>query len=212
MPYSPAIIGTNDVVRVTYNMVQDEQQLKMVLHCEPFTIVESDYFLAMEDLVGELVATLAGGGFWNPIKALQSDQLTYESIQVQRISPTRDVLTIRNSGVTGDSVDAAVPPNVALSVTKHTLLASRRGVGRIQIPGFPKVKLVNGRWDQTMCDTIQTDLEVKLTTVLTTDAGNEWRWVLPQIGQPFGPYQPITGVTTHNTVRTMHRRTVGLGI
>lgn len=211
MAYVPPIIGTNDVVRIVYEMELDAQEMMMVLYLEPLTIVISDYLDAMEDLVDELSATLAGGGFWNPIKAVQSNELTYTAISAQRVHPTRDVKVSNDLALPGDDVDAAAPPNVAMSVTKRTLLATRRGVGRIQIPGLPVTKLDEGLWNETLTTNVSTIVNNSLIATLVTDGGNEWRWVLPQIGQVDGPFQPITSAFAHRTVRTMHRRTVGLG-
>lgn len=212
MAYTPPVIGTNDVIRVTYNMRLDGQQMMMVLHCEPLTIVISNYLDAMEDLTEELAATLTGGGFWNGIRAVQSDELHYTSIVAQRIWTQRDVAVTTAVATDGALSAPAAPPNVAMSVTKRTLLATRRGVGRIQIPGLTVGALEDGLWSAAVTTAVQAHLATVLPATLVTDGGNEWKWVLPQLGQPSGPYQHVTSVQAQRTVRTMHRRTVGLGI
>jgi len=212
MPYVPEPITAADTIRVTVRMRLAQQRLLMVLHCRPFTILVSDADEAVQVLANSLAEAIELSAFWSGVIAQQSDELTYESVVCQRIAVDREVQKFAPiTSTTGALTEEAMPPNIALSVTKRTNVPSRHGVGRVQIPGLPEDATGLGVWNGIVVGALQTAVEGDLLTLFVDQNNNEWQWTLFDPEAVFDNHPDIVSVEAHSTVRTMHRRTVGLG-
>jgi len=212
MPYTPADITALDTFRVTVRMRQAGQRLLMVLHARPFTILVNGYDDAAQNFADSLASAISLSTFWEDVRAEQSDELAYESVVVQRVALDREVQKIAPlASITGESEEEAMPPNVAMSVTKRTNVPGRHGVGRVQIPGLPETGTSAGLWSGPLVTAIQNGVEAALLTLFVDQNGNEWQWTLFDPESVFDAHPDILTVEAHATVRTMHRRTVGLG-
>lgn len=100
--------------------------------------------------------------------------------------------------------------NIALSVTKQGAVAGRGKTGRIQIPGLAQKWLIDGYWDGAVVAQLNDHCEFWLTNNWTPVGGGVtmkpclWR---PQNAST----NDIIAVQGQDTVRTMRRRTVGVG-
>jgi len=212
MAYVADPITAADTFKVTVRMTLAEQRLMMVLYARPFTILVNAYADAAQNFADSLGAAMINSLFWEGVIAEQSNELSYDSITVQRVAVSREVMkTFTFGSLVGGVASPAMPPNVALSVTKRTELPLPNGVGRIQVPGLPETATTLGRWDSATVGTVEDSVASSLLTEFTDQNNNEWRWCLftPLAGLDVHP--DITSVVAHDTVRTMHRRTVGLG-
>jgi len=212
MAYVPEPITNLDTLKVTVRMRLHSQRLLMVLYVRPFTIVVPEYDDAAQVLADSLATAIENAEWWDGIIAQQSDELTYETVVVQRVALDREVQKFGIiTGVTGAMSDESMPPNVAMSVTKRTNVPDRHGVGRVQIPGFPENQTSFGLWQGTLVSAIQAAVEASLLVPFVDQNNNEWAWTLFDISGVFDVHPDILTIEAHNTVRTMHRRTVGLG-
>jgi hypothetical protein len=115
----------------------------------------------------------------------------------------------------GSWATEAKTSNLAASVERYSLLGGRKGIGRVQIP------LPEGTYDGgvvtsfgyltalgAMADTFQLGVT---PTPVSAPAALYRACLMNPARENAIPY-PLFGHEVHTTVRTMHRRTVGLGI
>lgn len=139
-----------------------------------------------------------------------SVDVTVEAIVYQWIYNNRRARVVKTPALTaGTVVGTTSPPNIAAAVTKRSEVAGRHGVGTLHMPG-----LVNGSIDGGNLTIAGMDLYGALQTNLATPinvggGGNMY----PVIWNRLNPANPVKVTTSEvkNTVRTMHRRTVGVG-
>lgn len=153
---------------------------------------------------------LAVGGIVTQLLAVMSDQCKCTGVTSQVIHPTRyhGVHSI-STGIGADASPVGTN-NLALSVGYSPVLAGRGRSGRTQVPGLPKKYVVDGRWDVAATTPVYNALAPFRTT--------QWAIILggvkldPILFSPDTAFKnPIIDATVYNTVRTMYRRTVGVG-
>lgn len=169
-----------------------------------YTDYMSELFEAL-DQPGQLRTDLEG--------CLPNNYVT-EFVRLQPVYPTRLRAVDFTWTSTGLYSQAAGTSNLASSIERYSKLNRRRGVGRVQVP-TPSGVFANGILSTAGYITALTALSVAMRSDLTTsDPGTIGTW-LPVIhntsaAQPLTSY--VDGTSVKTTVRTMHRRTVGLGI
>lgn len=214
MAYTPGPWLQGDIGQVIYFMELDGQTLMMVLHFRVKESGSANYLLDTQSIVDSLAAQLpVGGGFWNDVLTQQSNELNYTRIQVQRISPTRDIYVSTDLAETGATVGPAAPPNVALTLNKRTLLPGKKGHGTIHVPGLPAAQLDEGLWGATLTLNIIEAVDEDLVDEYDVGfAGLILEWGIPDLAPGGTNFNDIVQVNGKRTITTMHRRTVGLGI
>jgi len=214
MPFVPPIITGDDIYRVTFAGTLAAQRILWVLHYRFTTIVDNEYLGGLEDMVNALATDMqSDAGKFGAIRVQQSSDLMWDWVQIQRIVPTRDIYFRAEISTAGGTVSEAAPPNVALSVTNRTAFADRHGVGRNQLAGFPLTKIEDGLWLADFVDTIQALVGAALIPRFEeSGVGNEMQAGVFAVYAVTTEINDIIDVVGHDQVRTMHRRTVGLGI
>jgi len=128
----------------------------------------------------------------------------------QWLFPTRRARIVKVPAVpTGAIADAPLPPNVALTITKRSDVAGRHGVGSLHMPGTGIAGLNGGEWIPVYLDSFGS-----LLTALHQSVNIEFgQNLVPVIFNRTTPTDSveITSANSNVTVRTMHRRTVGVG-
>lgn len=147
------------------------------------------------------------------VKWSDSATIKCECLQVeaQMIYPARYPYEVTVVNVLGAGAETILPQNVQLSITKVGTAATRRGIGRIEVPGATPDMISDG---------------------VVTEAGNDWLESLAlTAGQTYGPpvggtlvLQPVifnrvtpansqlmTTTRLQDTVRVSRRRTVRVG-
>lgn len=215
MPYTPDPLNGGDVLRVTFYHSLDAQRMLTVLHARVTTPAAVPYITDLQNIAEGLTAIATGTTGIGAYREAQEEDVLWESVRVQRVSGTRDVYFEDLIGVTGgqSSVPAgAAPPNSAMTLNKRTLRPDRHGHGDMHLFGFPAIKSANGLWDPTLVANMQSVFQTWLTTEI--DGGStasSYKWCIYDPTPTTGGPQDVVNVAASNKVKTMHRRTVGLG-
>jgi hypothetical protein len=143
--------------------------------------------------------------------AMQSNQLLHTEARAQVIAPTRRVAVIQTPNLPGTQNGSCDAGNVALSITKRTALAGRKYIGKCQVGGIQKAWFVNGEFHGAAI-TAADDVAAAILAGVT--AGVTLGHFIPVLFHKATPAQPtpITSTQVQHSLRTMHRRTLSLGI
>jgi hypothetical protein len=203
-------VQNGDILECTIKGTLDAQVVMSVFH----------YRLDMP--VGTLdgVATInsfntkwnAGGpdGLVRPWAGAVSAQTRLDEITYQWVSAIRRARQSRTPvEALGLVVGTASPPNIACAISKTTDVATRRGLGTLHMPGIVNESFLQGRFTPAG-RALYDDLVLQIPHVVNLDFGQN---MTPLVFNRATPdlSVPITGALTRLTVRTMHRRTVGVG-
>lgn len=128
----------------------------------------------------------------------------------QAVRPTRyrGIRTVVN--VTGGDASVAGTNNVAASIGWGGDIAGRGRSGRSQIPGLPKKYQLAAKWDTAPVDAIKSAL-ANVRVGPQTPPGFAVQLTPVLFNPRTGTQQTITTAEAHYTVRTMRRRTFGVG-
>jgi len=133
-----------------------------------------------------------------------------EEVVYQWLWPTRRPRVVRiPASVPGQLVGTAAPSCISAALTKRTDIAGRKGVGTLHMPALTMENISGSSFTLLGLATYSTMLE-KLHEVINIDFGQNLHPVLLHRVAP-DQSPEITGATSNFTVRTAHRRTVGVG-
>lgn len=203
----------NDVLQITYRGQQAAQTVMMVFHARVVGPVNTP--ASTSSVVYDLAAKLANATDQRmaAIRACVSPELSIGTVRVQKVKPTRQIYSVVTGGGPGLYAGASNTPNVAVSITKQTTKVGRKGIGRFQLPGVPSSGYAAGQ----ILPAYKTLLEANVCDKFFGSFGGgtlypdyTFSWCLPAGGVD-ADYD-VFHCLAQNTVRTMHRRTVGLGI
>lgn len=139
-----------------------------------------------------------------------AENFTLEEVVYQWIFPVRYARVVKSPAVsTGEVVDTAAPPNLALAISKKGDGAGRNNVGTLHMPGIPLGDIDGGNFTVAGLDSFG-DLLTALHQSINIEFGVNFVPVLLHRSNPAVSVD-ITAANSNETVRTMHRRTVGLG-
>jgi len=208
MPYS---IPVGSIVEVSYRSLIFQQQMMTILHYRydnTVPIIDGDG--AMADLVTALdgVSTITDNYL-----ALLAPQLSLKELRCQVVYPTRQYYhsDARSSNGTW-STGPCTAQNVSAVLVKQSSHAGRGRSGTIHLPAVPDNAYAAGAMGVSgyaaAAATFATALQIPILI-----AGGPGQWT-PVIWSPRKPTSPseIVGMRLNPWVRTMRRRTVGLGI
>lgn len=143
-----------------------------------------------------------------------SNEYTLEFIRLQKLLPTRVMFRDVQKNLTGSIAGAASPPNTAVSVERKGQNADRHSIGRVQLAGPVAANVAAGEITNAY-RLIINDFADRLKQNFVTAGGVTLEpvllgYTLPPVVVPV--VTPVVATKTFIEVRTMHRRTVGLGI
>lgn len=149
-------------------------------------------------------------GFCDVLLTHMSNDIKIAAVVAQVISPVRYRHVRRLYGITGHEIEPAGTNNVAVSIGYAGELAGRGKGGRTQVPGICKKYITGGMWSDVPVNQLTEHFEN--WRVLDWDTGFEGCVLDPILYTPAtGAFNPIVACEGHRTVRTMRRRTVGVG-
>lgn len=200
------------IIQVTYRDELYGQTILTTHHLAvvdpPATVDDLAALQALADLLGD-----AAGVFVDDWSAELTEDVTRKACRCQVIYPVRGVYREKVVADTGDLPGPAAPANLALSVTRQTSLPGRRGVGRVQLAGLPMSGLVAGVWSGGAQLAAKDAMDNFVGFLNEPTFGALYRWVVYNKGLGLGSnYAPVQNWVPQDTGRTMHRRTVRLGI
>lgn len=143
----------------------------------------------------------------------QGIEYTCDYVRAQRVSPTRTIFMQWNSNDVGTHADPCTTANIAISLQKRTATPGRKGVGRVQLAGIPQTGYADGSVNPVYEVAKLLPWCTDLMSSFTTSAGPVT--FVPVLYNPTNPtphYSPLIQVLPESTVRTMHRRTLRVGI
>lgn len=206
MPVAPVAAG--DIVQVLVEYRLNEQRLFNVFHYRyESTPTTTEYFAAMAAVNA---AMNEAGQFIRRFIAAASEDIIVWSVSSQRVTTPRSPRVELSIVDPGAVAGPAAPQNVCLSITRRVDAVGRGYNGRVQLPGLPASGITSGLWNSGLLAAIE-PVAATLTNVLEvlTDPPN----LYPVTHTPGTAYfNTVIGTIVHEEVRTMHRRTVRLGI
>lgn len=214
MPYTPDPLNGGDVLRIVFFHTLDGQRMLTVLHARVTAPGALPYIADIQNIAEGLTAIATGTTGIGAYRDAQEEDVVWDSVRVQRVSGTRDVYFEDTIAVAGgqSSTGGAAPPNVAMTINKRTLRPDRHGHGDMHLFGFPAIKATNGLWDGTLTANMQSLFQTFLTTEIDPgSSASSYKWCIWDPTPTTGGPQDIVNAVASNRVKTMHRRTVGLG-
>jgi hypothetical protein len=154
-------MALNEIFQVVIGMNLKGQKLCNVLHLKQTSIdgpdpPNKDACLAVE-------FSLIPG-----YQAITSEDLTFEVIRAHRVGPTVGGTYVHTTTGTGGIAVDTIPPNGAVLATLYSDLFTRRGRGRIYIPGVPDTWTDSGRIVNAQASTYASFLDILLTPITVT--------------------------------------------
>lgn len=203
-------LNINDVIEITYEGILIDQRVLSVLHYFVDTpSTDGNYLSAMSHLLGNFQA----GAVSPTIAYLNATAQNYEliSLKGQVVYPTRKAYVRSNVGLPGLIAADCTAPNLAGVITKRTSVGTRKGVGALHMPGIPPSGYSGGLitgGQRTLYAAVQACLLNPFTDLLETTVIEPCLWSRNSPGTVLG----LTQTTLQPEVRTMRRRTIGVGI
>lgn len=157
---------------------------------------------------------LGGNVFKDKLLAAVTPEYTLQQVTAQRIWPTRTYMQTYEVGAPGTMAPGVcTSANYAVSITRRSDSATRDGQGRWQLAGAPASRMNAGLWNLLYREGEVLDFANQLkTNVNGTTFPITWVPCLYTPGNLPSRYRIIVAVNVHDTIRTMHRRTLRVGI
>jgi len=206
------LIVVGDILQISFVQTLYQQRVLNVVHARVEQLGSiTNYQEYAQSLAADLVEEFGATGIFNAWRQLVLGNLVFDAVRVQVVYPVRQPyyqdVTLWSGAVVNTNMATA---NVALSVTKRSETAGRMGVGHMQLAGLDPTRIDQGRWDATLLGEVQQAFEWLTLPYEGTESESTIRFIIRGNGQP-AAYHRITDIIPQPTVRTMHRRTVGLG-
>lgn len=131
--------------------------------------------------------------------------------RIQKIAPTRfRYIAQAPTSVVGQGGTAAVAGNLSAAITKRAEEATRHGLGTLHMPGVPSGFITDGAINGLGIDAYGA-LAAEMTQEVPTGVGG--MILTPVIFNRTAPLASarVVSASPQFTLRTMHRRTVGVG-
>lgn len=147
------------------------------------------------------------------LESLQTPDITYNEIKAQIVYPTRrPYISQAPAAVAGTRAGDCKQPNDALFINKQSAVAARGRHGGWHVGAPPAADIAGGFFTPAYINAANT-AAIVLAGPLAALLVGDHLWT-PVIWSPQQPTTPsvILAARAQETVRTMHRRTVGLGI
>lgn len=206
-------LAMNDTLQITYKGHLYAQTIETVLHAR----VNGSFTggATGEAQLVDLVAKLSDPTFpflLNYLGAAGND-FVMDYVRVQKVAPFRTIYVEEPIAAGGGFGSICATTNLAASIEKQSATVGRKGVGRLQFGPVPASEIIGGFINSTYIAVQLTDLANTMfgSFVGGPTYGGSFVWCLPANATTPGAYD-IFNAFAYPTARTMHRRTVGLGI
>jgi len=207
-------VAVNDIFQVTLRGDLLSQEILSVLHYRVNILgTASTEATFLADLADTLNASGAGCPLVDKYIAAAGNNYTLQAVRAQRVYPARTVYVEAVSGTPGGQAGACLTANNAASIFKRTNTPGRMGVGRLQYGLVPGLKYTGGTIENVyktgpLLDVASAVIFTFVTTLFTTEM-RPCLYNPNAVGPKFSDLF-VTGV--EDTARTMHRRTLRVGV
>lgn len=208
-----APLALNDTIRITYFGRLFNQVIESVLHARVVTLPSggSTAEIQLEDLANKLSAPTFP--FLSAYMSAAGNNFTMDYVRAQKVAPLRTIYLEAAISTGGGFGGVCTASNVACSIEKQSTTVGKKGIGRLQFGPVPYTQILNGQLDPAY---LAVQMNGLATTMFGSFAGGPlyagvYGWCLPANSVTPGGYD-VFNAFAYPTLRTMHRRTVGLGI
>lgn len=210
------------VIEVQMHYRVNGQQCMNVLHYEPGIVLPGTVWDSEKAVVDQITADIVTDNTWpwHWLRLLASN-VTVNRVQCQQIYPNRYRAYYEDLTVLGGNPapELCTTPNIQASVEKFGIMGTRHDIGAIHIAGLPSSAYTNGlltvayqgllenfaqEWKEPYAVAAGSIIPVIIKKKKVVVEGKP-KWEIDGATQLFG-------VDIKDEVRTMRRRTVGLGI
>lgn len=150
-------------------------------------------------------------GWYTQLKLSSANGISFDELRAQIVWFTRRAYESIQLGEEGSVFQDSMPANVAVSISRNGYISGRGKQGRLQVAGVPRTFIAGGKLTAgglASYAAVGTGLLKSYTTPTDGIIFNPVVWSARKPTEP----EPIWKYTVRDTTRTMHRRTVGLGI
>ena len=156
-------------------------------------------------------ALTAGGNIQGKLLACLPANYTLDALWVQKIRPVRYRRTTFIKNLPGTSANNSDAPNLAQAVTRQSTLANRHTTGTLHLPvPTGPGSILSG--NLTGVQLIVLNVLAAQMPAILAPAGSIFQFTPILFNRTVGgPVYTVDTAAGQITVRTMHRRTVGLG-
>lgn len=202
--------GIGDIYQVTFRSTLFNQ---MILNTFLYRLESTAGLTSVFSIYNDLDNYVEGAGSLKPtFLAVTPTNMTLNQIWIQRIYNGRVRKSVYGVGLPGSAGAAANTANQAASIERRGDLANKHNVGRLQVV-IPSGSTWQDSGEVTSAGlTALVDLADAMTSTLTGGPGTTI--FTPVLARKTGltySFDYITVATPQLTVRTMRRRTVGVG-
>lgn len=204
--------AVGDIIQVTFQYQVSQNQMMNILHYRVESSSSTATDIADNQSLADYLAAQTGAGQWLDVWASGLGSTTsFVSARVQKISPFLTPYALEPIVMTGQIVDNCNIPNVAMTITKRGQAGGRQGIGSLHLGGIPDNRAFAGNWAgnaQAWWTSLSNFFVNNITTPLTNITYKPCIYNKGAIP----PYNYVLDWQRQNSVRTMHRRTLQLGI
>lgn len=202
--------NVGQIMTVTFRSRLFSQRILNVFHARVKTQSSLDppaELQAMASYLGDHTIILSPLQLWIAIVATE---FIFDEVRVQPISPAAAAYKVASINQTGADVNACTASNIALSISLRGDNPTRHNVGRKQIAGIPSNAYAAGIFDGAyLAGSVPFAASIVGSFTVPTGTG-VYQWCLADKSVPAN-YNDLTDAAPQPQVRTMHRRTVGVG-
>lgn len=207
MPYT---VGNGAILEVSIRGTYDSQRFISLFHYKYELPSGDTNGILLINTINPLFNSADAGTVLKEYTDCLNEQAVVEEVVYQWVQPTRRARVVKspviaNGAVLGDGA----PPNLAMSLTKRSDVAGRHGVGTLHMPALTAANYNRGRFTLLGQD-LYGPLQTAILSPLNIEFGENMVPIVYDRVVPANSAE-ITTVVNNQTVRTMHRRTVGLG-
>jgi len=203
-------VANGDVLEVTIQGVMNSQRVLHVLHYELNDLpAPTDGPTLIDDF--NLVFNVPGAGSYiGDFAAVVCDSYKFQTVVYQWIFATRRARIVYVPAVLqGEVATTAAPVNLAVAITRRTDDPGPSGHGTIHLAGVP-LENIDASLLKPDALPLYDDIVAQQEEMITAGGGaNLYPVVFPKLNPAL--FKRIVSGQLQQTVRTMHRRTVGVG-
>lgn len=209
----PTPVALNDVVQVVIQMRYQSQIYLNVLH---YQSLQNWAPALYEETLQQLSNTIENDVVTGIIPAylpVVPPSVTFETITVQRVYPTRDYYVRSPVGSPGEADGTTLAGSLGATITKLSQVSGRGRQGSFHVPALPTDAIVNGLVATGFLPVLNTLAQSLRLVQMEDGAGTGFQPGMfnPTLGGP-NNFVPLIDTIVQNTARVMRRRTVGVGI
>jgi len=210
MPTIP--LPDNSVVNVQFIGRLNNQQIITLFQYkyQGATSPSTDYETYFDALEAKFAAAL---GLENRFLDMVGNNYHLDTVRIQAVYPTRMRFKDYPKLGSGTFASASLTSNLAVSVERYGRTNGRRSIGRVQVPlpdGVYSSGLVSDATYQGIVDIFAVVAGSRVSTTGTGTIG-DWDPVIHHTYKGQTVTTLVDAYVRKSTVRTMHRRTVGVG-